>query len=123
MLISMIKVNQGSFDHYITNSARYYGYNRTEFALINKYTLANGLTYGLKTPGNREKPYKITFDHHDLQTLLKAKQKKQNLSSTDDNDISSIGLELLKLRFHGLGGLSEDGLQVGDLDLRVVYRP
>lgn len=92
--------------------------------MVNKYTLSNGLTYTLKSPGNGDiLPYKVTLDRHDLQTILEAKQRKDRLSSTNNKDISSMGLELLKLRFHGFGALTEDGLEVGDLDLRLVYNP
>lgn len=103
------------------DGASYYGYDRLECVTVNRYALNHGLTYSHKIGDLGGEPLRqqqlISFDPKDLQILLDAKQKTQKKSEKE------VGLELLRLRIHGLGEYAEDAIHVSDLDLRVLYCP
>lgn len=115
------KVNNESFESYMSG-AGYFGYDRTEYVMLNTDMLNHSVVYPMKqfSWGNDRALYQknITFDPTDLQILLDAKRK----IGKDKKQGASGELELFKLCMHKVL-LSEDGTAVGDLNLRVVYMP
>ncbi|EED21401.1 conserved hypothetical protein [Talaromyces stipitatus ATCC 10500] len=113
-------LNEMTFESYM-KAAGYYGYDRTEYAVVNKYILDNGLPLSINIPNCMNQQFQtVSFDAADLRLLLEAKEKIK-----DKKQVSSIdgGLELLTLRVHGLGEISECQQYLGALDIRVVYTP
>jgi hypothetical protein len=118
------------------SGAGYYGYDRTERAIINKEMLDRGQAYSLKKSswGNESYQPSVTFDPADFQILLdakrekekekkreKGKEKKREKGKEKNRGVSGE-LEILRLCVHKVL-VCEDGKAVGDLNLRVVYTP
>jgi hypothetical protein len=115
MLKPPIKLEQAVFDSYM-HRAKYYGYDRKDTVFVGQYSLSNGLAYTIRKPGScGESPYKVFLEADDLRALVEAKCKMRSA-------IPGEGIELLKLRFPGYGEYTEDKMDSGDLDLRIVYK-
>ncbi|KUL82765.1 hypothetical protein ZTR_10894 [Talaromyces verruculosus] len=116
--VRLLSVNDESFDTYMTG-AGYYGYDRTEYAIMNREMLDRGQAYSLKKSswGNDSYQHSVTFDPADVRILLNAKREKEK----EKNQGVSSELELFNLCMHKALP-SEDGTAVGDLNLRVVYK-
>ncbi|PLB49741.1 hypothetical protein P170DRAFT_409317 [Aspergillus steynii IBT 23096] len=119
LLLSVRSLQQDIFDDYIRR-ATYYGYDWKDWAWVNQHALKHGLEYELSRPKILgESTVKVSFDPADLQALVDAKRAMHLATGGQASD----KIELLKLRFKGLGSCTEDGIQSGDLDLRIVYKP
>lgn len=114
-----MKVNNESFETY-TSGAGYYGYDQTVYAITNRKMLDRGQAISTKQSswGNELHQYSVAFDPADLRILLDTKQKTEMKKKQG----ASGELELLKLCIHKVFP-SEDGTKVGDLNVRVVYKP
>ncbi|GIK05259.1 hypothetical protein Aspvir_009363 [Aspergillus viridinutans] len=115
----MIKsLQQDTFDEYM-HRAKYYGYDRKDTVFVTQYSLSNGLTYTVRNLGSgQESPYKVFLEADDLRTILDAKCKMRSAIGA----VPGEGIELLKLRFPGYGEYTEDKMDRGALDLRIVYK-
>ncbi|RHZ65522.1 uncharacterized protein CDV56_108844 [Aspergillus thermomutatus] len=119
LTIQSIKLQQDTFDNYM-HRAKYYGYDRKDHVFVSQYSLSNGLIYTIRRLGSgEESPYKVFLEAADLQTLVDAKCKMRHAIDA----VPGEGIELLKLRFPGYGEYTEDKMDIGDLDLRILYKP
>ncbi|KAH1334862.1 hypothetical protein KXW91_005398 [Aspergillus fumigatus] len=116
--LTIKSLQQDVFDGYM-HRAKYYGYDRKDTVFVSQYSLLNGLTYTIrKLGGGEESPCKVFLEADDLRTLVDAKCKMRYAIGA----IPGGGVELLKLRFPGYGEYTEDRMDRGDLDLRIVYK-
>ncbi|GFF61427.1 hypothetical protein IFM51744_10680 [Aspergillus udagawae] len=112
-------LQQDIFDDYM-HRAKYYGYDRKDTVFVSQYSLLHGLTYTIRKLGSgQEYPYTVFLEADDLRTILDAKRKMRSAIGA----VPAEGVELLKLRFPGYGEYTEDKMDRGDLDLRIVYKP
>lgn len=102
------------------SGAVYYGYNRMDYVTIDRKMLERGQGFSLKKSiwGDDLHQQSVTFDPEDLRILLNAKLRKE----TKRHLGVSGELELLRLRMHKVLP-DENGAAVGDVDLRIVYKP
>jgi hypothetical protein len=116
--LTIKSLQQDIFDGYM-HRAKYYGYDRKDTVFVSQYSLLHGLTYTIRKLGSgEESPYKVFLEADDLRTLVDAKRKMGSAAGAIPGD----GIELLKLRFPGYGEYTEDRMDRGDLDLRIVYK-
>ncbi|EEA25524.1 hypothetical protein TMatcc_006248 [Talaromyces marneffei ATCC 18224] len=112
-------VNDESFETYM-GGAGYYGYDRTEHAMMNRAMLDRGQAYSLQKSnwGDESYQHSVTINPADLRILLDAKRGNEK----DRKQGVTGEVELLRLCMHKVL-LSEDGRGVGDFELRIIYKP
>ncbi|KAB8069038.1 hypothetical protein BDV29DRAFT_183529 [Aspergillus leporis] len=110
-------LEQGVFDSYILR-ANYYGYDIEDYAYVNRHTISNGLSYVPRRNGEIAN-FKICLNAQDLQILLDAKRKNPLIAGSLPDD----RIELLHVRFAGLGEYAGDKTFAGDLNIRVMWSP
>jgi hypothetical protein len=116
VLITILKLDQDTFDDKLRRGAEHYGYDRRGILLVDQYKLRNGLTRWHDQNG--EPVGGITFNKEDLQDLLQVKRQRQSLAG---GSAASEKIELLKLSLRGQGEQTGLGGLRGDLLLRIVY--
>ncbi|KAE8387785.1 hypothetical protein BDV23DRAFT_160524 [Aspergillus alliaceus] len=110
-------LEQEVFDSYMLR-ANYYGYDTNDYVYLNRQTISHGLSYAPRSNGEVV-PYKLCIGAQDLRILLDAKRKNQLPAGSFLLD----RIELLELRFTGLGERTGDNTYAGDLFVRVMYSP
>ncbi|GIJ86882.1 hypothetical protein Asppvi_005780 [Aspergillus pseudoviridinutans] len=117
--LTIKSLQQDIFDEHMHARAKYYGYDRKDTVFVSQFSLSNGLTYTVRNPASgQESSFKVFLEADDLRTLLDAKCKMRSAIGAAPGE----GIELLKLRFPGYGEHTEDKMDRGDLDLRIVYK-
>lgn len=102
------------------SGAGYYGYDQTVHAITTREMLNRGQAFSIKQSswGNELHQHSVVFDPADLRMLLAMKRTKE----IDKKQGVSGELDLLQLCLYKVLP-SEEGTAVGDLNLRVVYKP
>lgn len=116
--LRIVSLEQESFNNYLRGHTTYHGYDIIDYVYVDEESISRGLPHAAWR-NMSEAPYKISLNGKDLQILLKAKQENREMVDV----LSPEDIELLRLRFAGQGHPTEDKVSVGDLDVRVIYRP